>query len=434
MPKLQNHTPVMARLAELERENRFLRQKCTEYEQEERTYRRLYEKAPVGMYELDFIVGRCVSVNQTVLDYTGYTREEFLAMDPVAFLTEESRRRFFERYEKIRRGEEVPASVEFQIKVKGDRVVWALLEIRFLRQEGRITGASVVLYNIDESKRTYLALAESEERFRRLVESMREGLIILDGEGRITYVNQHLEQVSGYRSDELVGKTVHEFLSPEASRLIHRRLSGEDRPPHPSFEMAWRRKTGERQYSIVSPQILVRAEGRRRRSFAIITDITPTKNAENVLRLREKELRAKNLRLEEMNSALQTLVKMREQDKAEIQNAVSSNLKRLVYPLVEKLRNSGLNDRQKIYLDMLSNNLEEMVSSHNNHLASRLLSLTPSEIEVANLVRHGRTTKEIASLMHISTRTVDMHRLNIRKKLGLHRQGTNLRSYLLASG
>lgn len=428
-----NDPDILARLAALERDNEALQQKVAQYEQEEGFYRRLYENAPVGMYELDFESGRCVSVNQTVLDYTGYTRDEFLAMDPVTFLTDESRRRFLERYEKIRRGEPVPPRVEFQIKVKDGRIIWALLEIRFLRRQGRISGASVVLYDIDARKRAYQALVESEERFRRLVDTMNEGLVILDDEGRILYVNKQLEHVSGYRSEELVGHGVHEFLSPETSQLIHRRLSGQGENRQAAFEVAWQRKSGERLYSIVSPQILETAEGGRRTSFAVVTDITPKKKAENVLRRREKELREKNLRLEEMNTALQTLVKLREKDKLEIERAVSTHLKRLVGPLVEKLRSSGLSERQKLYIDLLSSNLEELASSCDSGFASQMMVLTPAETEVANLVRHGRTTKEIASLMNISVRTVDMHRLNIRRKLGLHRKGTNLRSFLLST-
>jgi DNA-binding CsgD family transcriptional regulator len=73
-----------------------------------------------------------------------------------------------------------------------------------------------------------------------------------------------------------------------------------------------------------------------------------------------------------------------------------------------------------------------MSASHSKGLSSRFLVLTPVEMEVANFVRHGRTTKEIATLMNISSRTVDMHRLNIRRKLGIHRTGTNLRSFLLS--
>lgn len=284
----------------------------------------------------------------------------------------------------------------------------------------------------DPPNRPFFSL-EGEEMFRRLVETMNEGLIILDRDGCISYVNRHLEDISGFRSEELVGKKIDQFLSPEASQTIYRRLSGEDPSPQPSFEITWKRKTGERQFSIVSPQGLEDSGDGNRRSFAIITDITAKKHADNALRQREKELRGKNVQLEEMNTALRTLVEIREQDKKEIEGSVSANLKTLMAPLIEKLHSSGLNERQKLYVSLLMANLEEISSSYGIRFSSRLLVLTPAEMEVANLVRHGQTTKEIASLMNISARTVDMHRLNIRRKLGIHRKRTNLRTYLLST-
>ena len=433
MSQNDEHASLMRRLSALEKENNALQQKLAQYEKGEQRYRHLYENAPVGMYEVDFVSGRCVSVNRFVLQYTGYTQEEFLAMDPVDFLTEASREHFFERFEKIQRGEEVPTSVEFQIKIKDGRTLWALFEIQYIRKEGRIMGASVVLYNIDERKRALMALAESEQRFRRLVETMNEGLVILDNEGRLTYVNKHLEEISGFSTEELVGRKIQEFLSPEASRYVYQRITGQDKNPRRSFEMTWKRKSGEQKYSIISPQVLPGAEDGASGSFAIITDITAKKKAENAVRRREKELQNKNAQLEEMNTALRTLVNLREHDKSEIENRISANLQQLVAPLVEKLQSSGLNDRQKIYTKLLSAYLDEITSSFNQIPPPHLLVLTPAEIEVANLVKHGRSTKEIASLVNISARTVDMHRLNIRRKLGLHKKGTNLRSFLLST-
>jgi PAS domain S-box-containing protein len=271
-----------------------------------------------------------------------------------------------------------------------------------------------------------------ELRFRKLVDTMNEGLVLMDNEERITYVNKHLEDISGFKTEELVGRKIHEFLPPEASQRIYRNLSDEEEDPRHSFEIAWHRKNGEKRYSIVFPHGLDKVQNGIGGSFAILTDITARIQAEHELQRRGEELKSKNTRLEEMNLALQTLVKMREKDKAEIESALSANLHRLVEPLIEKLRSSGLNDRQKMIVETLSANLAEMTSTQNQGLPARFTVLTPAEMEVANFVKHGRTTKQIAGLMHVSTRTVDMHRLNIRRKLGIHRKGTNLRSYLLS--
>ena len=416
----------------LEEENESLRREVAQWEKEALRFRELYENAPVGLYEIDLVDMRFVAVNRFVLNYTGYSRQEFLAMNPVNFLTEASRDHFLEHYEKIQRGKKVPTNVEFQIMMKDGRTLWTLLEIQYIREQGRVLGASVLLHDIDERKRALMALEESEQRFRRLVETMSEGLIILDDEGRIIYVNKRLEHISGFSKEELLGQDVQAFLSPETSKMIGRRLKGQDKDLRQSFEMTWKHKSGEKNYSIISPQVLPGAGGLHGGSFAIITDITAKKKAEKALRKSEKELKSKNAQLEEMNTALRTLVKMRENDKSEIENRISTNLHQLVKPLIEKLQTSGLSNRQKIYTELLSANLQEITSPFNHQVSSRFRVLTPVEMEVANLVKHGRTTKEIASVMNISIRTVDMHRLNIRRKLGLHKKGTNLRSFLLS--
>jgi DNA-binding CsgD family transcriptional regulator len=164
-----------------------------------------------------------------------------------------------------------------------------------------------------------------------------------------------------------------------------------------------------------------------------IRDITERRRMEEALRRREEDLEVKSRNLEEMNTALRVLLKHREEDKSELEERLVSNVKKLVVPYVEKLRQSRLSDEQSSYVDILDDHLQDILSPFLRNLGTRHLNLTPKEIQVASLIREGKTSKDIAEVLGVSARAVDFHRDNIRIKLGIKNKKANLRSYLLSS-
>ncbi len=119
-------------------------------------------------------------------------------------------------------------------------------------------------------------------------------------------------------------------------------------------------------------------------------------------------------------------------DKKEIEDNVLTNIKELVDPYFEKMKKTELDNQQKAYLSILKFNLNEITSPFTRKMFMKHLYLTPTEIRIANLIRHGSPTKKIAEFMNISPRTVDTHRKNIRRKTGLQQKRANLKSYLLS--
>ncbi len=147
-------------------------------------------------------------------------------------------------------------------------------------------------------------------------------------------------------------------------------------------------------------------------------------------RLAHKEVSERTSELYNANIALRVLLKQREEDKNELEEKILSNVKELIMPLVEELKKSGLSSKYRSYLDLLESNLLEIISPFSVKLSSKYANLTNKEILVADFIKRGKSTKEIAGILDVSKGTIDSHRNNIRKKLGLNSTKTNLRTYL----
>jgi DNA-binding CsgD family transcriptional regulator len=138
--------------------------------------------------------------------------------------------------------------------------------------------------------------------------------------------------------------------------------------------------------------------------------------------------------LEEMNAALKVLLKQREEDKVNMEMNIISNIKTSVLPYIEKLELSGLADGQMRVSSMIKSLLGEITSPFIRKVSSEFLGFTPNEIQVASLVKEGKSSKEIAEILNISPNTVHTYRYKIRIKTGLKNNKVNLRSYLQTLG
>jgi DNA-binding CsgD family transcriptional regulator len=143
-----------------------------------------------------------------------------------------------------------------------------------------------------------------------------------------------------------------------------------------------------------------------------------------------RRLKERERELEEVNVALRVLLNQVEKSKAEVEEQIVRNMNDLVLPHLDKLKRKARDDETATYATLIEQNIRAITTPLASRLTAKFISLTPTEIEIAQLVMQGKSTKEIALALARAPSTVDFHRNNIRKKLGIDSRSLNLREYL----
>jgi len=323
------------------------------------------------------------------------------------------------------------------------------LEIEYIDQTGHITPVEInatfiesnegphiltLVRDITERKRADETLKESVERYRKLYTLTPAMLHSIDRKGHLLSVSEEWLRKMGYTREEVIGRKSIEFLTEESGRYATEVILPEYFLTGICTDVPYQMVTKDGQVM----DVLLSATAERDasdtviRSLAVIEDITERKQAEETLKEREKELQIQAHNLEEANVALKVLLKRRDEDKTDLEDKVLLNIKGLVTPYLDKLKMSGLDKSQKDYLTILESGLNQITSPFLHRLSYSFANFTPTEIQVANLLKQGKTSKEIGELLNSSSRTIAFHSDNIRKKLGLKNKKTNLKSYLLS--
>ncbi|HHS14190.1 MAG TPA: response regulator [bacterium] len=145
-----------------------------------------------------------------------------------------------------------------------------------------------------ERKRALSALRRSEEKYHLLIRNLNEGLMQVDHNDRILYVNEALCRMFGYSEEELTGKIGYKILIfKEDQEIIKEKNRSRTETPHERYEIRGRKKTGEIIWLSISGSAVTDEKGKVTGSVGLLTDITEGKRAEE--RLRESELRFKTL-------------------------------------------------------------------------------------------------------------------------------------------
>jgi len=394
----------------------------------EEKFRLIAETSNDIIYHFD-LEGEITYCSPSVKKILGFTPQEFIGTNFRDYLPDSELQKAMEHFERFRSG--VPELLEIQVLSKKGKQIPVEVSISPIIKEGHLIGAQGTTRDITARKKAEEALRESEVRYRSLFESSIDSIYITEKDGIFVNANQSFFDLFGYTKNEMKNLRAQDlYLNYDDRQMFLREL--EQKGFARDYLMKLSKKDGTGMSCLMNATVRQADDGSILGYQGIIRDITEMKQTEEALRERKKELENKTRNLEEVNTALKVLSKKREEDKIEIEAKVLSNVKELVEPYLEKLKNSDLNERQRTYADIVESNIEDIISPFIGRLSSKYLHFTPTEIKIANLIRQGRRSKNIADLLHLSTRTIKFHRENIRKKIGIKNNKINLRSHLMS--
>lgn len=306
--------------------------------------------------------------------------------------------------------------------------------------EGNRRGTIAICRDITIRVKAEQQLLNTKLFLENIFATTRDGIYVANSQGQCIMINQAFSDITGYTQDELIGCSPASLLADDSDAELNQQIlkAMDSRGDLSFFEARWRRKNGTVFPVEVRLAVLETKTGDYNGIVASVRDITERRCVLEQLRQSheqlEEKVRERTETLEEMNTALRVLLQGRQEDKQAYEDKILANVNELVLPYLDRLKTTRLDERQRASIAIIEANLKDIVAPFAGRTASRNLSLTPSEIQIANLIKHGMTAKEIAGITSLSPRTVECHRASIRRKLGLINRKVNLRAYLLSSG
>jgi PAS domain S-box-containing protein len=417
--------------------------------------------------------GYFVFVNKASEQRTGIPAEIFIGRHFLELVDSENHEFAQRIYQKVLNGEKVVPAIEMERQTASGEKITVEVNLKVLSDDNAVTHIMGVSRDMTNRKNAQDALRKSEERYELATQAAKVGVWDWDMQTNQFHLDAHVKEILGYSDGEIPNdlEIWSNYVHPDDKQAVMDAFQEhiEGKTPEFIYEHRMLHKDGSTRWIMARGTAVCNELGDPIRVVGTDTDITERKKVDIALqtahdelerrvaerttelakineRLKkeiiehkhtelelkkgEKELKNKTLNLKEVNTALKVLLEQRETDKAQLEERVFLNINELILPYLEKLKTKDSGEKQKVYIDIIYSNLNDIVSPLMHSLSSKLVKLSPTEIKVINLVKMGKTTKEIAKTMNLATSTIDFHRNNIRAKLGIKNKKINLSSYL----
>lgn len=387
---------------------------------------------PISLSRID---GAYIDVNDSASRLFGYSRKELIGRtaDDINLWCDQNARNII--VSKLL-NKDIVHDEFVELRTKSGEVKSILLSSEMVN----INGEDLILslsYDITERKKAEEDLRESERRFFDIIDFLPLATLVIDIQGKVIAWNRAIEDMTGIEKKTILGKGDYEYALP---------FYGTRRPmladlvlkPNKKIEREFETIMRDGDYFLVA-ETWVTIKGRKVcvwgkagpfydskgnivGAIESLKDITNEKQYQDNIKERELELK-------DMNAALRVLLNQRVNDQKELGKKILTNVKVLVLPYLEKLKTQYCQNDAKRHFNILESTLKEIISPFVQNISAVYPDLTNREIQVANLIKEEKTSKDIAKFLNISESAVNMHRYRVRQKLNI-KKSVNLRAFL----
>ena len=403
--------------------------------QEQKT---ILDTANVGIFSV--VDRKQLWLNQKVVDLFQYSREEMEGQTTrKLYPTQEAYEQFGRKAYSILALGQVYETEQKMIRRDGSPV-WMKWNGRAVDPQDLSKGSIWIAEDTTQFKQVAEALEDQRLRLVNIIEATHVGTWEWNVQTGETVFNERWAQMIGYLLADLPTATIKtwEMLAhpddlQQSAHLLARHFAGE----LPFYECECRMQHRDGHWIWVHDRgcVVTRTkDGEPLMMFGTHLDITERKHIEEELQAIHNDLERKVLErttdLEKTNATLAMMLDYARKTETDIQERVVANLRANILGIVGVLKKQQLEKSTQDLVELLETTTLHLAHPLARNLESQLLKLSAREMQLANFIRLGKSTKELVELLNISKKTVDSHRDNLRKKLGIHNKKINLRTFL----
>ena len=304
-----------------------------------------------------------------------------------------------------------------------------------IQEDGKVKGYYAILTDITKYIKAQDKLQATENLFRRTFNQAPIGAAMISLDFKFLRVNQEFCRISGYSAEALLEIGFPDITHPDDLEKNVQYANDLQQGLIDQYQMDKRyiRKNGKYIWARVSVRLIKNTAGEPLFYLPMIEDINDRKKQEEEIQRKQAELKTHAAKLQEMNTALNVLIEHRYDERQKREDEIIAGFKKLIFPYFDHSIKDKTREEIALIFNILNRNIREVLFKGNESTELMFKTFTPLEVQVADLIKQNKSTKEIANILQTSVRAVYFHRENIRKKLNLTKNKSNLKTFLQTS-